>query len=84
MDLLQQEMVFLQYRRDEQIRAENDKTGIEFLRANVPEVSQLDRLLRYETTLERNFDRILNQIERLQRLRKGQPVSPTLDVRVST
>jgi len=43
----------------------------------------LDLLLRYETNLERAFDRTLNQLERLQRMRKGQPVPPTLNVNVS-
>ena len=46
-----------------------------------PEVS--DRLLRYETHLSREIDRILNQLERLQRLRRGQPVPPRIDVNIS-
>lgn len=44
----------------------------------------LDLLLRYESSLERAFDRTLSQLERLQRIRKGQPVLPTLDVNVTT
>jgi hypothetical protein len=44
----------------------------------------LDLLLRYETNLERNFDRTLIQLERLQRIRKGPLVAPTLNVNVST
>ena len=44
----------------------------------------LDLLIRYESSLERAFDRALNQLERLQRIRKGQPVLPTLDVNVTT
>ena len=50
----------------------------------VPEESRLDRLLRYSASLERDFDRTLSQLERLQRMRKGQPVPPTLNVNVST
>jgi hypothetical protein len=42
---------------------------------NVPEAPQLDRLLRYEASLERAIDRTLTQLERLQRMRLGQPVS---------
>jgi hypothetical protein len=38
---------------------------VESLRGNVPEAPQLDRLLRYETNLGRNFDRTLNPLERL-------------------
>jgi hypothetical protein len=47
------------------------------------EVLQLDRLLRYEASLERAFDRTLNQLKRLQRMRKGQPVPATVNVNFS-
>jgi hypothetical protein len=57
---------------------------IESLRGNVTYAPQLDRLLRYESSLERAFDRTLNQLERLKRIRKGQPVPPTLNVKVSS
>ncbi|MFY9584304.1 MAG: hypothetical protein WAR21_07430 [Candidatus Acidiferrales bacterium] len=40
-------------------------------------------LLRYETSLERQFDRILTQLERLQRMRLGQPVPPPVKVELS-
>ncbi len=39
--------------------------------ALVPHQQIGDRLQRYEAALERNFDRTLNQIERLQRMRLG-------------
>jgi len=45
--------------------------------------SPLDRLLRYEASLERTFDRTLNQLERLQRMRLGQPVPPPVKVELS-
>ncbi|MGB7283851.1 MAG: hypothetical protein WBE13_16415, partial [Candidatus Acidiferrum sp.] len=48
------------------------------------EAPSLDLLLRYETNLDRAFDRILNQLDRLQRIRKGQPVPPTVNVNLST
>jgi len=47
---------------------------------SVPEAFCLDRLLRYEASLEPGFDRTLNQLERLQRTRLGQPVLPKLEV----
>ena len=47
-------------------------------RQNVP-----DLLQRYEGGLERAFDRTLAQLERLQRLRLGQPVPPLINVRLS-
>ena len=51
--------------------------------AVVPSQETLDRLLRYEVHLSREFDRTLNQLERLQRMRLGQPVPPRVKVEVS-
>ena len=42
----------------------------------------LESLMRYEANLERAFDRILNQLERLQRIRQGQPVPPPMNLHV--
>jgi hypothetical protein len=62
---------------------ESLRIKIEIVRQSVPEGPDLDRLLRYETSLERAFDRTLGQLERLQRLRLGQPVAPRLEVNIS-
>ncbi len=51
--------------------------------ALVPRREVADRLQRYEGSLERAFDRTLAQLERLQRLRLGQPVLPALKVDLS-
>ncbi len=59
------------------------RTQLEIMSRNVPDGLGLDRLLRYETSLERSFDRTLSQLERLQRIRSGQPVLPKLEVRHS-
>ena len=48
------------------------------------ETAAVDRLLRYEGTLERGFDRTLTQLERLQRLRLGQSVPPPIKVSLSS
>ena len=45
---------------------------------------RLDLLMRYESNLERAFDRTLNHLERLRRIRRGEVVLPALDVNVST
>jgi len=50
----------------------------------VPKDEVLGRLLRYEAHLSREFDRTLSQLERLQRMRKGQPVLPPIKVEVSS
>ena len=62
---------------------ETQRMEIEALRLVVPESPALDRLLRYEASLDRSFDRTLSQLERLQRMRLGQPVLPKLEVRHS-
>jgi hypothetical protein len=58
----------------------DDRNRLEEIRRLVP---WEDRLQRYEGSLERSFDRTLSQLERLQRLRLGQPVLPALKVDVS-
>jgi len=55
------------------------RTQLEIVSRNVPDGPGLDRLLRYEASLERSFDRTLSQLERLQRMRLGQPVLPKLE-----
>jgi hypothetical protein len=69
------------------VEGERPKKGIEALvGTDFSEVvpTPLDLAVRYESTLERAFDRALNQLERLQRIRMGQALPPTLNVNVST
>ena len=49
----------------------------------IPEEKELERLLRYEARLDGTFDRTLQQLERLQRMRLGQPMPPTVKVDVT-
>src|SRR5262249_23929142 len=46
---------------------ESERMKLEKLRQHVPLTPQFDHLLRYEASLERNFDRTLGQLERVQR-----------------
>jgi hypothetical protein len=55
---------------------------LEMTSANVPESTRLDRLLKYGASLERDFDRTLNQLERRQRVRTGQPIPPQFNVNI--
>lgn len=43
----------------------------------------LDKIMRYETKLERQQFRAMNQLERVQRLRQGEAVPPPLTLEVS-
>jgi hypothetical protein len=67
----------------ERTAVESKRTELEILRRVVPDSPHLDRLMRYEASLERSFDRTLGQLERIQRIRRGQPVAPRIDVNVS-
>jgi hypothetical protein len=61
----------------------SEQRKINILRELVPDSQALDRILRYQSSLERAFDRAMIQLERLQRIRKGQPLPPQLDVKIS-
>jgi len=52
----------------------------------VPSKGELDRLLRYEGTIERQLYKAMNQLERLQRMRAGDnvPAPVEVDVDVNT
>lgn len=81
---LDAEMTRLQRYEQEQASIASSRMKIEAQRQNVPDTLKLDRLLKYETGLERAFDRTLIQLERAQRMRLGQPVAPRINVNVSS
>jgi len=62
---------------------ESDRSANKDNAALVPPPVVSERLLRYESHLSREFDRALSQLERLQRMRLGQPVLPPINVRLS-
>ena len=43
----------------------------------------LDKIMRYETTLERQLYRAMHQLERLQRMRKGEDIPAPLTMEPS-
>ncbi|HTS16386.1 MAG TPA: hypothetical protein VMP11_02325 [Verrucomicrobiae bacterium] len=51
--------------------------------AVLPTPEALQKILRYEAMLERQFYRAMNQLERLQRARRGEEVKPPVAVVVS-
>ncbi len=84
LELLQVEIDRLQQLQESLDRITGPKEKLELLCRNVPEGPKLDQLLRYEANLDRSFDRTLVQLERLQRMRLGHPVSPSIDVNVTS
>jgi hypothetical protein len=53
---------------------------VEVLRVSINEGAGLERLIRYEASLERAFDRTLAQLERVQRMRLGLHVAPRVEI----
>jgi hypothetical protein len=53
-------------------------------RLRLPFGENLDRILRYETTIQRQLAYAINQLERLQRARKGEHVPAPVNVQVSS
>jgi hypothetical protein len=49
----------------------------------IPNREALDRLLRYETTIDRSLSRALDRLERLQRRRNGERIPPPVSVRLT-
>jgi CRISPR/Cas system-associated endonuclease Cas1 len=47
---------------------------------SLPPVDATDKLLRYEAHLDRQLYRAMDQLERLQRQRRGENVPPPLDI----
>jgi hypothetical protein len=83
LDEIDDEIRRLKAAHKKRITLESQHNEIELLRGKVPDSPWLDRVLRYEASLERAFDRTLGQLERLRRLRLGQPVAPRVDVTIS-
>ena len=51
---------------------------------SLPLGAELDRILRYETTIQRQLVYVVNQLERLQRARKGEHVPAPMSVQLSS
>src|SRR5271157_1199561 len=80
---IDRELGFLSSSERESISRESAQHDSRPAAATLPSLEVLDKILRYETKLERQMYRAMNQLERLQRLRQGEPVPPPLTVEVS-
>jgi hypothetical protein len=52
-------------------------------RQAIPNRDALDKILRYESAIERDLNRALDRLERLQRRRKGELIPPPLNLHVT-
>ncbi len=50
---------------------------------SLPSAGATDKLLRYESHLDRQLYRAMDQLERLQRRRKGESVPPPVNINLS-
>jgi hypothetical protein len=62
---------------------ESERMKLESLRLSVLVSPRLDPYLRCSAELQRTLDKALSQLERLQRMRLGQPIAPRIDVNFS-
>ncbi|HTS17482.1 MAG TPA: hypothetical protein VMP11_07910 [Verrucomicrobiae bacterium] len=68
--------------RDCEKREENEEDARQSAEV-LPSPEALDKILRYEGTMERQLYRAMNQLERLQRRRNGEVVPPPITMDVS-
>lgn len=64
---------------------QQERTNLEIAgqRLSIPKGRKAERIQRYETTIKRDLYRAIDQLERLQRRRRGEPPTPTVNVNVS-
>jgi hypothetical protein len=69
---------------EERIKAiVEDASKVSYDNMAVPQAEVLNRLLRAEAAAERNLNRAIDRLERLQRRRKGEMVPPPVSVRLT-
>jgi hypothetical protein len=83
LEMLDEEIKHLARLKELQHTIDDQKGECQTIAALVPSQDVMERLIRYEAHLSREFDRTLSQLERLQRVRLGQPVPPTVRLELS-
>jgi hypothetical protein len=71
--------------RQERNLQKQERIDVEIVRQrlSIPKPSKLETIQRYETAIKREMNRDIDQLDRLQRRRKGEPQPPTVHVNVS-
>jgi hypothetical protein len=83
-EILVEKLAILIWRYRHLIVAEAENSqAVDFL-AGDEKLLNREHLLRYEASIERSFDRTLSQLERVQRMRLGQPILPPIKLDVSS
>ena len=83
LDYVDRELRLLSLRNSECHEHEEKEEAARQAAAVLPSLAVLDKIMRYETKLERQLYRAMSQLERLQRMRQGENVPPPLTMEVS-
>ncbi len=81
--IIDEEIELLEGMKIEMEKKEKLELEAERLALSLPDDKATTRTLRYETTIERQLYRALNQLERLQRARQGDAVPPPINIELS-
>jgi hypothetical protein len=81
--LIDERIEELRHVRDRCAEHENSIECAQEAAAVLPSAETLDRILRYETKLERQLYRAMAQLERVQRMRSGEAIPAPLSVEIS-
>jgi hypothetical protein len=68
----------------ETARLKRERVTLEVTMRALPRPERAELLLKYKSVIERDFERTLSQLERIQRQRRGQPQAPRIDVTIAT
>jgi hypothetical protein len=79
------EMVLKDLDRRARKVCKQERTNLEIARQrlSIPQGLAIERIQRYVTAIKREMRRDIDQLERLQRRRRGEPLPPTVNVKVS-
>jgi hypothetical protein len=83
LETIGEEILRLTELHDDAVKIEALRNRYSVAGPSVPPQAVSEHLMRYEAHLSREIDRILCRLERLQRIRKGQPLPPQVDVKIS-
>ncbi len=83
MSFIDRELTTVRWLRDKCAIREAAEEEARQAAATLPSMDVLEKILRYETKLERQMYRAMSQLERLQRMRRGEDVPPPMTMEVS-
>lgn len=84
LDLIDEEKERLSIMREAVVENEEWQEESTLASLSLPCLDSLDKINRYETSIERQFYRAIGELDRLQKQRQGHPLPPTVNVQVSS